>query len=163
MWSMPCFTFTWDLENMAVKTKISWFFLLYTTVLVCIVFFNAAHIWEIVMGTGKQKNLLSNIKTETKLQIAHRSINFSVLPSELIVNQSYNINKPMFIFIRPLWAKMHYRCQWYRAKGIHSIKSGNTCRLFVKCEYFKFSCLYSTWLLHFMVLIHLKYKVKRRH
>lgn len=55
MWSMLCFT--WDLENMTVEKKVPHFFLIYTTMLVCFVFFKVAHIWEILMGTWKQKNL----------------------------------------------------------------------------------------------------------
>lgn len=38
------------------QKKISWFFLIYTTVLASFVVFNQAHISEIVMGTGKQKD-----------------------------------------------------------------------------------------------------------
>lgn len=54
MQSMLCFTFTWDLENMIVKKKGSWFFLNYATILDSFVFFNEAAISGIVMGTGKQ-------------------------------------------------------------------------------------------------------------
>lgn len=38
------------------QKKISWFFLIYTTVLASFVVFNQAHISEIVMGTGKKKD-----------------------------------------------------------------------------------------------------------
>lgn len=59
--------------------------------------------------------------------------------------------------------RMHYRCQWYRAKCIHSIQQGDIHGVFFRWEGFKFSSLYSTRLLHLLLAwIHLKFVAKRR-
>lgn len=57
------------------------------------------------MRTRKQKNLELRDKNWKKMQIVQSSKNFSVFPFELIVYQSYNINRPMFGPVRPKLAK----------------------------------------------------------